>query len=545
LPFADVLLELFDFFGGHHGHELERLRLNKLDNGAEIAKLVSVTFLFETEVLFVPSLGDSCDFAFNLGLFLSAIDNLSDLFSVLVEVELDQVLHAEFGVGVVNGFHSHALELLPVAGHHELGVELGDKRQHSVHVLNAIVKSNEAAPLRDDLVLGNLGVALLRLHILNEGCKQISVDLVPEGLLPRVELVVDKSNQIPHLLKGDKLGLAVLELFVGGTLQIEESFQVVKLFSLFLKSASLIVEFSNLFVRVVDDFGRAFSDVVRQSVLELDSELLHDDAEASQTSLNVLRLIVLEGQDGLFDGAECFLGDVLELGLASFKSDEEVLLHLDLMLLHEHDSLLHGVNLRNSFVLDHLDITQVSHDGHELVTLGGGLVRLGHDFDTFRNVSDELLDVLDLHRGVVEEEVGVCINPQRNCLLELLDKGERVNAEPANINGLLHLADLLLDTGQVLDLIVEDFEAGEAGGHIFEDLGAHPCEAINLLFDALVVFVRASAGELLLLSEELFKAGAGVKELLEGILELLFPQELLVVVLVDEGSGGILDLVET
>jgi hypothetical protein len=50
------------------------------------------------------------------------------------------------------------------------------------------------------------------------------------------------------------------------------------------------------------------------------------------------------------------------LRLVSLKSDEEVLLHLDLMLLHKHNGLFHWVNLISGLIFDHLAITEVSHD---------------------------------------------------------------------------------------------------------------------------------------------------------------------------------------
>ena len=65
-------------------------------------------------------------------------------------------------------------------------------------------------------------------------------------------------------------------------------------------------------------------------------------------------------------------------------------------------------------------------------------------------------------------------DPLLNSFLELLDEGERVNTEPADIYRLLHLTDLLLDASQVLDLLVEDVETGEAGDYFLKDLGTHP-----------------------------------------------------------------------
>ena len=110
--------------------------------------------------------------------------------------------------------------------------------------------------------------------------------------------------------------------------------------------------------------------------------------------------------------------------LAGLNGNKEILVHFDLMFLHEHDSLLHGVNLVESLVFDDFDVSQVSHDAHELLLLSVGFVGLGHNLDTFGNVVDELLDVLDLLGSVVQEEGGVGVDPGLNGLLKLLDKGE-------------------------------------------------------------------------------------------------------------------------
>ena len=222
LPLGHVLLELLDFLGSHHCHQFKGLGLDELNNSSELTKDVGIALLLEGEELVVPGLGNIVDFALDLGFLLSAINDLSHLLRVLVEVELNKILHAELGGGVVNVLASHVHELLPVTRHHELRVKLSNQRQHGVHVLDTVVKSHKAAPLADDLVLRGGGVALLRLHVLDKRSQVVSVDLVPESLLPGVKLVVNKSNQVPHFLERDELVLAVLESFVVGALHVEQ-----------------------------------------------------------------------------------------------------------------------------------------------------------------------------------------------------------------------------------------------------------------------------------------------------------------------------------
>jgi hypothetical protein len=66
------------------------------------------------------------------------------------------------------------------------------------------------------------------------------------------------------------------------------------------------------------------------------------------------------------------------------------------VLLKEHDGLLHWLDLVESSVTDHLDVSNVLHDFHEERLLFLGLSTLWDDLDTDGNIVDEVLDVLDL-----------------------------------------------------------------------------------------------------------------------------------------------------
>ena len=70
---------------------------------------------------------------------------------------------------------------LPVSILHELGVELGDEWQDGVHVLHSIVQGLEGLPGLDVLVLRALWVALLGLHLLDQGHELLSINFVPKG----------------------------------------------------------------------------------------------------------------------------------------------------------------------------------------------------------------------------------------------------------------------------------------------------------------------------------------------------------------------------
>ena len=151
--------------------------------------------------------------------------------------------------------------------------------------------------------------------------------------------------------------------------------------------------------------------MVRAGLLELDSKFSNFLLEVQQLLLNVAGFLVLEGQDGFLNGAQGTLRDLNELGLAVLKFHEEVFFHLDTMFLEEHNGLLHGLNLIEGAVLDHLDITEVSHYLHEDFLLTLGLAALRDHLDAIGNLIDELLDVVDLSNGVGKEERSVGLYP--------------------------------------------------------------------------------------------------------------------------------------
>jgi len=292
-----------------------------------------------------------------------------------------EILKAELRGVVVDSLLSGAFKLLPVTVLHELRVELSDKGKNDGHVLNAVVKEHESLILVDKLVLGSGGTALLGLHLLNEIGQVVSVNLFPTGTLPGIELHVDQSDEIPHLLEGDELITAVLQLLVGSTGQIEKTFQVVKVLSGFLELTSLIVEVRDSNVSVFDNSGRSLIHMEGTVVRELNAELLHFDREASKASLNVLSLLVLKRKNSFLDGTESSLRDIDELRLVVLEEHKVVIVHLDLMFLQEKNSLFHGLNLGKSLILNGLNITQVSHNLHEelLVLLSG--VGIGNNLD--------------------------------------------------------------------------------------------------------------------------------------------------------------------
>ena len=84
---------------------------------------------------------------------------------------------------------------------HELGVKLRNQGKDGVHVLDSVVKGHKSFPVLDVLVLRVLRIGLLSLHILDQLHEVFSINLVPEGRLPCLELQINQRYEIPHVLE--------------------------------------------------------------------------------------------------------------------------------------------------------------------------------------------------------------------------------------------------------------------------------------------------------------------------------------------------------
>lgn len=72
--------------------------------------------------------------------------------------------------------------------------------KNGVHVLYSVGQTSERFPGFDFLVGWSLSIALTCFHFLYKLKEIIGLDFSPKSFLPLVELVIDKSNEIPHLL---------------------------------------------------------------------------------------------------------------------------------------------------------------------------------------------------------------------------------------------------------------------------------------------------------------------------------------------------------
>jgi hypothetical protein len=103
------------------------------------------------------------------------------------------------------------------------------------------------------------------------------------------------------------------------------------------------------------------------------------------------------------------------------------------VLLEEDDGLLHGLNASEGVLGDHLDVTEVLHDLHEVELLFLGLGSFGEVLDSSGDVLDKVADVVNLGGGVLEEVLGVLLNPLLDSAVESVDEGLRADLQPADI----------------------------------------------------------------------------------------------------------------
>ena len=92
------------------------------------------------------------------------------------------------------------------------------------------------------------------------------------------------------------------------------------------------------------------------------------------------------------------------------------------MLLKELDSVPQLWEALHGLVLDLLHVTKVSHDLGQHLLLPLRVEALWKLFNSILHFIDEVLSVLELFVGVLEEENGELLNPLLNDDLEVLDQ---------------------------------------------------------------------------------------------------------------------------
>lgn len=170
-------------------------------------------------------------------------------------------------------------------------MKLRNQRTDSLHVFHTVVKGHECLIVLDIFVLRQSGLSLVVLHGLQSHLKIISINIVPKGLLQRVELAVNDGDQIPHLLQLYELILAFLEFLLLGPLEFEELLKNLELFGFFLHLSGLVVIFTNLFICSSDYFIISILDFMRHCRLELKTIVEDLDLELADTDLDIVRLL--------------------------------------------------------------------------------------------------------------------------------------------------------------------------------------------------------------------------------------------------------------
>jgi hypothetical protein len=90
--------------------------------------------------------------------------------------------------------------------------------------------------------------------------------------------------------------------------------------------------------------------------------------------------------------------------------------------------LFHWLNLIESSIFDHFDISKVSHYSHKELFVRFLFSSLWKNFDSCWDFFDEGLNVLNFFNCVVEKERSVAVNPISDSVLKLFDKWSGVDS---------------------------------------------------------------------------------------------------------------------
>ena len=309
--------------------------LDQLNNFSGLSKDRDIFVDLEVKLHLVPSLNDVLNLVLNLIFLLGSFNQFLNIDFIVLEFEGDQVGEAELGALEADRLASELHKFFPMSLLHELRVQLRDEWEDLRHVLDSVVKRLERLEALDLLVVVRVG--LLGSHLSALGDQTVSVDLVPEDLLPGSELRVDKGNQIPVLLKVNEIVFAVIEHLELRLSQSEESLQVAEALRLSDHVHSLLVVLFDLVVRGLDDFRRSLSGMVRARFSEFLSVIVDLKSESTDLTLDVLGFLGHDREDLTLDRSKGLLSDINKLGLGVFENDKEIVLglHGDSVLLEE------------------------------------------------------------------------------------------------------------------------------------------------------------------------------------------------------------------
>lgn len=309
---------------------------------------------------------------------------------------------------------------------HELRVELLDQRANHIHVLHTIVKGLECLVTFDLLVLSKVRSGLVGLDVLEEQLEVISIDVVPKSFLPRFELTINDRDEIPHLLELNKLVLAVGELLLLCSLELEKLLQDLELLGFFLHSLGLFIVLTNLFVGAADNLRVSLSVTEWQLRLEFLSVVQYLDLELTNTEFNVVRLLGLKWKDSFLDRSESVVSCVIQLSSGILDGHKKINAlgdrDINVVLLKKLDGVAKSGESLNSLLLDLGHVSQVCHHLREKRLISLRLKIFGENFDAVSHILDKILNVSELLGGVLIQEACVAADPAVDDLLELLDQ---------------------------------------------------------------------------------------------------------------------------
>ena len=205
---------------------------------------LSVLVVFKSGYLvFIPSSDNDVKLSLDSVFLLSTLDEFVNILRVFVEFEVVEVTKAELGVHMVDSRAYNIIKTLPVPGFHAWIMQLLNKGNHDLHILDTVVKSLKCFVILNIFVLRKFRASKSLLKKFEVYFKVINVNLVPKVVFPGLNPTINARDEIPHILELDKLILAVYKLRLFKNLQF---------FSLLLHFAILDMVLVNLFIGCIN-----------------------------------------------------------------------------------------------------------------------------------------------------------------------------------------------------------------------------------------------------------------------------------------------------
>jgi hypothetical protein len=151
-----------------------------------------------------------------------------------------------------------------------------------------------------------------------------------------------------------------------------------------------------------------------------------------------------------------------------------------------------------------------------------------------RHVLHEIANVVNFRGSVLEEVLGVLLNPLLNSAVECVDEGLRADLQPSDVMDELLSINVVLNGVKELNLFVELSQIRLLSSHTSKDFTLQVFELHHSEGYFLFLFLRLFAIEkfILLFPVLVVEVATGVQELVEGFTDFFLPQEFPLAVLV-------------